>query len=90
MPAARRTKVQLMSTYCQGLRDKAPRWVCRLRQTTTSTGVAFATAMRPSIDSDGERLATDIVCCGSKIDLKGTSGAKAIFASIVSHSPRAA
>src|SRR6266849_1282783 len=26
---------------------------------------AFATAMRPSIASDGERLATDIVCCGS-------------------------
>jgi len=27
--------------------------------------VAFATAMRPSIYSAGERLATHIVCCGS-------------------------
>jgi hypothetical protein len=40
-------------------REKAPLWVCRLRQTTQvqhGEG-AFATAMRPSIDSDGERLA---------------------------------
>jgi hypothetical protein len=33
--------------------------------------VAFATAMRPSIDSDGERLATDIVCCGSSTRQNG-------------------
>jgi hypothetical protein len=40
-------------------REKAPRWVCRLRQTTQVEHgeVAFATAMRPPIDSDGERLA---------------------------------
>ena len=47
---------------------KRPVGACRLRQTTQveHSEVAFATAMRPSIDSDGERLATDIVCCGPK------------------------
>src|ERR1700732_1766109 len=50
-------------------REKAPRWVCRLRQTAQVEHgeVAFATAMCPPIDSDGERLATDVVCSGSKM-----------------------
>jgi hypothetical protein len=46
---------------------KRPVGVSRLRQTAQVEHgeVAFATAMRPSIDSDGERLATEIVCRGS-------------------------
>jgi hypothetical protein len=49
-----------MFTNCQGSKGKStPLGVC-LRQTTQVKHgeVAFATAMRPSIDSDGERLAT--------------------------------
>src|ERR1700730_12762918 len=46
-------------------REKALCWVCRLRQTTQVEHgeVAFATAMCPPIDSDGERPA----CCRSKM-----------------------
>jgi hypothetical protein len=45
--------------------------------------VAFATAMRPSIDSDGERLATDIVCCETKF-LRASSTSE--FSNSLGHS----
>ena len=49
----------------QGPKGKVPLGVLTTTTQVEHGEVAFATAMRPSIGSDGERLATDIVCCGS-------------------------
>ena len=73
---------------CRGPKGKVPLGVLTTTQVEHGE-VAFATAMRPSIDSDGGRLATDIVLLWVKLrntQHEPISSGLALKADIAEHS----